>query len=118
MNVNIINLALPVANQEIEKILETYPDHPHQQAFASPELRQRLVAYVLSQIDCKYIVAKTEQSPQVDPETLFPSPEQQSHLEDAIHQGIHRLLQDRAIWVSHHIPQVEKPGKEPSHWFG
>jgi predicted Co/Zn/Cd cation transporter (cation efflux family) len=118
MNTSIINLALPAVKQAIAKILETYPDHPHQQAFANPELRQRLIAYVLSQTDCKYTTSRDGQSPQIDPETLFPSPEQQSHLEDSIHQGVHRLLQDKVNWVNHHIPQEEKPGKEPSHWFG
>ena len=118
MSTNIINLALPEVKQEVERVLETYPDHPHQQAFANPELRQRLIAYVLSQIDCKFTVSKDGQLPQIDPETLFPSLEQQSCLEDSIHQGIHRLLQNKANWVSHHIPQEEQPGKEPSHWFG
>ncbi len=36
--------------QQIETILATYPLYPHQAAFASPHLRQRLCAQVLTQL--------------------------------------------------------------------
>lgn len=116
MSTTINNLALPIVKQKIGKILETYPNHPHQQAFSNPELRQRLTAYVMSEIDCKFTVSEAGQQPQVSAETLFPSTEEQAHLEASIHQGIERLLQ-KGNWVEHSIS--EKETKEPnSHWFG
>jgi hypothetical protein len=36
--------------QQIETILSTYPSYPHQAAFASSHLRQRLCAHVLTQL--------------------------------------------------------------------
>jgi hypothetical protein len=118
MEKTVINITLPAVTQEIERVLATYPDHPHQQAFANPELRQRLLAYVLTQIDCKFTVAEQGETPQINPEILFPSAEDQLQIEDTIHQGIQRLLTDKDAWVSHHIPEPEQPGETPSHWFG
>ena len=48
MSKTIANLTLPVVVQEIEKVLGTYTDHPYQKAFSMPELRQKLIVYVLS----------------------------------------------------------------------
>jgi hypothetical protein len=44
----IVNLTLPAVIEQIEKIVDTYPYHPHQQAFLIPELRQKLIAHVLT----------------------------------------------------------------------
>jgi len=118
MKETVTNLATPVVKQEVAKVLETYPDHPHQKAFANPELRQQLIAYVLTQIDCKFTVAQTGQQPQVNYETLFPSTEEQSHLENSIRQGIERLVQEKGDWVDQHIPAPENPETKASHWFG
>ncbi|MEP0803815.1 hypothetical protein NDI37_06480 [Funiculus sociatus GB2-A5] len=48
MSKTIANLTLPVVVQEIEKVLGTYTAHPYQKAFSIPELRQKLIVYVLS----------------------------------------------------------------------
>lgn len=48
MSKTIANLTLPVVVQEIAKVLGIYTDHPYQKAFSIPELRQKLIVYVLS----------------------------------------------------------------------
>lgn len=118
MSKTVVNLTLPVINQEIEKVLDTYPDHPYQQAFANPDLRQRLIAYVLSQVDCKFTVTNGEE-PEISPETLFPSSSDQTHVKQIIQQGVERLITEEGDWVSQHIPEsAEDAEEDPSHWFG
>ena len=48
MSYELINLTLPVVLAEIENVLDDYPENPYQIAFSLPELRQRLVAHVLT----------------------------------------------------------------------
>ncbi len=118
MKETVANLAIPVVEQEVAKVLETYPDHPHQKAFANPELRQQLIAYVLTQIDCKFTAAPAGQPPQATYEALFPSTEEQSHLENSIHQGIEHLVQEKGDWIDQHIPSPQGSQDTVSHWFG
>lgn len=55
MSKSIVNLTIPWVVAEIEQVLETYPHHPYQQAFANPDLRQELIAYVLTRIHNVYV---------------------------------------------------------------
>lgn len=117
MNKKVVtDLSQPAVKQEISKVLATYPDHPHQQAFAAPEMHQQLLAYVLNSMPSEPAINQ-DQAPQVESETLF-SDAKVDHLEAVIHQGIHDLLQDKADWVEHHIPQQDNSGESASHWFG
>ncbi|GEM_PF-479958 len=50
MSFELINLTLPMVLQEIEDVLEEYPEHPYQSAFSIHEFRQQLIAHILSQI--------------------------------------------------------------------
>lgn len=118
MTKTIVNLTQPVVAGEIDRVLASYPDHPYQQAFAAPELRQRLIAYVLGQVNCKYIVSEPEEAPASSPETQFNSTEKIDQLDSWIHNGIQNLIQEEADWISHHIPPEENSGEAPSHWFG
>lgn len=117
---SVINLTQPAVKQEISKVLTTYPDHPHQQAFAVPQMRQQLLSFVLNSMPAEYTVVETEEeeeAPPVEMESFF-SGEEVEHLDAVIHQGIHHLLQDQADWVDRHIPQTEDSGRSASHWFG
>ncbi|CAA9559806.1 hypothetical protein AVDCRST_MAG81-552 [uncultured Synechococcales cyanobacterium] len=118
MKETVTNLATPIVKQEVATVLETYPDHPYQKAFANPELRQCLIAYVLSEVDCKFAASQDGEQPQVSYEMLFPSQEHQTHLKNAIHQGIEQLLKEKADWVEHHIPAKSSGGQTASQWFG
>lgn len=57
MSYELINLTLPLVVQEIEHILEEYPEHPYQSAFSIHEFRQKLIAQVLSQVPNQFAIA-------------------------------------------------------------
>lgn len=122
-NKAVVNLTQPAVQHEISKVLATYPDHPHQQAFAAPDLRQQLLAFVLNSMPAQYVVVDAAQKAEAteklggETEVSF-SEEEAKHLDAVIHQGIQSLLQDKADWVDRHIPQVQEPGQSASHWFG
>ena len=52
----LINLTLPLVITEIENVLEDYSQSPYQIAFSLPEMRQRLLAHVLTHIRNYYVV--------------------------------------------------------------
>lgn len=117
MTKTLVNLTHQALLCEIETILDGYPYHPHRQAFATPDLRQELIAYVLSRIPSSYSAVDEREVP-----TTYRFPggyvEQQLQLENLVHQGICCILQDKADWVTCHIPEPFQCGVEPSHWFG
>ncbi|MDZ8189648.1 MAG: hypothetical protein RMX96_33025 [Nostoc sp. ChiSLP02] len=122
----VVNLTQQSVVGEIESVLDTYPYHPYQQAFAIPDLRQELIAFVLSRIPCSYSVISDGQFPlaNIEQESLlnYQLPrkrlEQQLHLQNLIHQGICLIVQEKSDWITHHLCETVHPGCEPSHWFG
>ncbi|MEB3179084.1 MAG: hypothetical protein VKL59_08670 [Nostocaceae cyanobacterium] len=114
----VVNITQQSVIGEIESILDTYPYHPYQQAFAIPDLRQELIAYVLSRIPCLYSAVEREKVCTFNYKIPSGSIEQKVHLEHLIHQGIYSLIQEKADWISHHLAEKVQPGLEPSHWFG
>lgn len=113
----LVNLTHQAVIAKIETVLDSYPYHPHRQAFANPDLRQELIAYVLTRIPCTY-GALNEQSDSLL--TYNPNCYLDRHiqLESLVHQGICCILQEKADWVSSHIPEPIQCNFEPSHWFG
>lgn len=112
----IINLTLQVVIQEIENVFDDYFHHPARQAFAIPELRQKLIAYVLNRIRSRYIVIEDEQDVAISHK--FPcSQEQRLHIEAVIKSGIQHILQENSDWVSHHTPETVESGYFPCQWF-
>ncbi|MBD2459833.1 hypothetical protein H6G89_02140 [Oscillatoria sp. FACHB-1407] len=114
----IVNLALSVVVREIEDTLETYPYHPYQQAFSIPEVRQRLISYVLSRIPGHYAVIDDPEETAIDTACLYTCTEEKLHIESLIQHGIERILQEDSDWIEHHIPQTVTPGCAASNWFG
>jgi len=120
MLVGIANLKLPIVAEQIENVLDNYPHHPYQQAFATPHLRQKLLAYVLSQIPAVYRVVEDESSPEqsscLDRENCSASEHLQ--IEALVRRGIQHILRENAEWASRHIPEEVNLSDAPSHWFG
>ncbi|WP_066376224.1 MULTISPECIES: hypothetical protein [unclassified Anabaena] len=122
----VVNLTQQSVLGEIENVLDTYPYHPYQQAFALPDLRQELITFVLSRIPSFYSPVLEEQPTLQNCEQesqlihkLPRSPlEQQLHLQRLIHQGIYSIFQEKSEWISHHLCQSVVAACEPSHWFG
>lgn len=108
MSYELINLTLPVVIAEIDTILEDYPESPYQIAFSLPEMRQRLVAYVLTHIPNRYTV-RGEELRLKESKFLRPSPMQERlQMENLIHGGILHLLQENSEWVGSRLTQMEK----------
>lgn len=59
----VVNLTQQSIVGEIESVLNTYPSHPYQQAFAIPDLRQELITFVLNRIPSFYSIMSDEQIP-------------------------------------------------------
>lgn len=116
MSKTIANLTLLLITEEIEKVLETYPYHPYQQAFDIFDLRQKLIAYVLSRVSSTYTVIE-HREPIIDPKSVRCSLEQRLQIETLIHQGIQHILQQNSACDNHYSEEVD-PGYAPSHWFG
>ncbi|RCJ23293.1 hypothetical protein A6S26_01685 [Nostoc sp. ATCC 43529] len=122
----VVNLTQQSVIGEIESVLDTYPYHPYQQAFAIPDLRQELIAFVLNRIPSFYSVisdgniplAEAEQENLLNYQLPRKRLEQQLHLQNLIHQGICSIVQEKSDWISHHLCEIVQPGCEPSHWFG
>ena len=121
----VVNLTQQSIVGEIESILNTYPSHPYQQAFAIPDLRQELITFVLNRIPSFYSVMSDEQiSAEAEQGSLayYKLPrkplEQQLHLQNLIHQGICLIVQEKSDWISHRVCEIVQPACEPSHWFG
>lgn len=110
----VINLNEQLVVSEVEAVLDSYPHHPYQQAFAIPDLRQELVTYVLNHLPgAGMYVAKEREWYGRRSCTV-----RRLEIEKLLHQGIQAILRQRGDWISHHIPNVAEAGREPSHWFG
>ncbi|MCS7031579.1 MAG: late competence development ComFB family protein [Gloeomargarita sp. SKYG116] len=109
-----VNLNEQLIISEIEAVLDSYPHHPYQQAFAIPELRQELVVYVLNHLPQAGMYVTQDQLWQHRQSCTA----RRLEIEKLVHQGIQDIFQQRSDWISHHIPQVVEAGREPSHWFG
>jgi hypothetical protein len=122
----VVNLTQQSVLGEIESVLDTYPHNPYQQAFAIPDLRQELIAFVLSRIPCLDSTMSEAQFPLQNLETesfsyqkLPRSPlEQQLHVQNLIHQGIYSIIQEKSDWISNHLYETVEAACEPCHWFG
>lgn len=107
MSPELINLTLPVVIANIENVLEDYPEYPYQVAFSLPELRQRLLAHVLTHTPNCYTVAG-EKLTLKTPKFPYPSSMQERiQMENLIHGGILHILRENAEWVGSRITQIE-----------
>lgn len=118
MSQTIVNLTLPVVTEKIDRLLRTYPQQPHQEAFTSTDLRQKLTAYVLSRLPMVYVTMENTQACTLDSPVECYSHEQHVQIEQIIHQGVESLMAQRRTIVPRHGPALESPAAAPSTWFG
>ncbi len=96
MSFELINLTLPLVIQEIEDVLDEYPEHPYQSAFSIHEFRQKLIAHVLSQVPNQYEIAG-EQAPARRPRTRHSSlSAERMYLETVVRGSILHILRENA----------------------
>ncbi|MGA7936771.1 MAG: hypothetical protein WCA35_24660 [Kovacikia sp.] len=119
MTRTIVNLLTSVIAREAEEVLSTYSNHPYQQAFSIPDIRQELIAYVLSRAPGSYAVLDENNQLQLeDFPALQPSFSDKQAIRAWIHQGIHQIFDRYSESITKHIPEADDPRLEPSHWFG
>jgi len=96
MSHELINLTLPAVIQEIENALNEYPVHPYQSAFSIHELRQKLIAHILSQIPNPYVVEGVQEALK-KPKALYPfSLKERLYMVTVIHGSILYILRENA----------------------
>lgn len=101
MSYTIINVTSEFLIEEIEYILKSFFEYTYQVAMV-PELRQKLIVHVLSQITNSYAVIGDAQQPAKATDILDLPWEQQLHLESVIYDSILYFLQENAGWVNEH----------------
>ncbi|MEH2307531.1 hypothetical protein [Nostoc sp.] len=122
----VVNLTQQSVVGEIESVLNTYPYHPYQKAFAIPDLRQELIAFVLTRLpsfdgaisEGHISLAEAEQGSLAYYKLPRKPLEQQLHLQNLIHQGICLIVQEKSDWINDHVCEIVQPACEASHWFG
>ncbi|MCC5636377.1 hypothetical protein LC593_11000 [Nostoc sp. CHAB 5844] len=118
MTKTLVNLTISVVVKKLENILETYPHHPYQEVYANPDIRQILIAYILSRIPNQYITVDEEKPEFICSDSLLRSLERTLHIETIIHQGIEEVLREQIENFHRYIPEVVDPNLVASHWFG
>jgi hypothetical protein len=107
MSLELINLTLPVVLQEIEHILDEYPEYPYQAAFSIPELRQKLIAHILTHVPNRYMVEGDQELPRTS-KFHRPLPTlEKLQVELVVRASILHILRENADWLSLHLPKVK-----------
>lgn len=100
MPYQLINLTLPTVLQEIDDVLDEYPEHPYQSTFLIDEFRQKLIAYVFSYVPNHYTIAG-EPLPARSPSSRnFSALAERLHLGMVIRGGILHILRENADRLS------------------
>ena len=97
------NLTLPAVMQEIEDVLDEYPEHPYQSAFSLPELRQKLIDHIFKVPNRYEIEGEKELSsnPKVRHYSLLT---ERLWTEMVVRGSILHILRENAYWLSLHLP--------------
>ncbi|MBI4785315.1 MAG: hypothetical protein HY785_29005 [Oscillatoriophycideae cyanobacterium NC_groundwater_1537_Pr4_S-0.65um_50_18] len=98
---SVVNLTKLVVDAEIEQILDTCYHPPYRNIFATLELRQELVAYVLTRTRNVHITVEQGEESRLSVETMPYLTEAKLQIEEFIHHGIHEILQRYETLVSH-----------------
>lgn len=114
----LMNLTEHSILQEIERILELYPDYPYQQAFTHPDLRQTLLAWVLNRVPNIFIMIENAEEMIVHPDYAPYCRDQQSCVELVIREGIQEILRQNQAAIAHYLLAEEIPEQAASQWFG
>lgn len=114
MAYELVNLTLPIVIQEIDNVLNDYPEYPYQVAFSMPELRQRLIAQVLSQIPNYYEVKGVPEASNPSKVRHFSLLQEKLRLETVIRGSILHILRENAGWLSRNLSPVQGQSAQES----
>jgi len=89
----IINLTLLKVNEELENLLENSLDPTYRIVLNDPDLRQKLIVYVLNRIPNRHMAIEIEKVSLLTSQFLVLSTQESLKMEKLIHQGIYYLIQ-------------------------
>jgi hypothetical protein len=93
MDITIINMTFLKVNGELEKLsTHIYPTSTYQKILRNPQLRQKLLAFVLSRIPNHYVAFSTDKIISISPESLNGNHSQRQELKKLIQQGVVHLI--------------------------
>jgi hypothetical protein len=106
MSKGLINLTLPGINQVIEDVLDEYPTHPYQSAFSLPELRQKLITHILSQVTHHNIFGDAQESFSAAQVAHHSRLQARLQMEMLVRGSILHILRKNATWLSFHLSNI------------
>jgi len=101
MSQGLMNLTVTGINQTIEDVLDDYPVHPYQSAFSMPELRQKLVAHILSQVPQQLVEGL--QLASTSPVCHYSRLQVRLRLEMLVRGSILHILRENAAWLHRNL---------------
>lgn len=93
-----VDLGLQLVNEEIENALAVYGDELYSGLFAQPDVRQRLVDYVMAAIPEVYTQANPTANGSVPTKIPYHSLELRLRVETYAHWGIEYILHTQSDW--------------------
>jgi hypothetical protein len=114
----LVNLKIKVIEEEIENALEHYSGNLYKTAFSIPQLRQKLIFYVLRKVPGYCMVIEGNQKLLIKHQFSYRSLELRLQLENHIHQGIYQIIQEHKDWGMPSLYQEDKSKDEPYQEFG
>jgi hypothetical protein len=128
MTETVANLTLSAVMEQVEDFIRAHPEQAHQQTFSLPDLRQKLITYVMSQIKGNQVMVDN-QNTDLSPQKIHTT-EEQLQMEALICEGIERIAQEQANHEEikriaqkqadyfDQSSQTVQPAVTPSRWFG
>lgn len=104
----IINLTLLLVIQEVDEVLEDYPEYPYKIACSIHELRSAIILHVLSQIPNYYTLLEDSQELPLEPKFLYSSKQERIHVQNLIRQRIAEIFQENTDSISEYLPKNRK----------
>ncbi|HEY9651728.1 MAG TPA: late competence development ComFB family protein [Coleofasciculaceae cyanobacterium] len=95
MSTTIVNLTLLKLSEELENILAIYSEHTYQRTLNNPDLRTKLVAYVLNRMPNRYITVEEEELSLISSQSILFSTHESLKMEKLIHQGVYDLSEKK-----------------------
>ena len=105
MSQGLMDLTLTGVNQTIEDVLNEYPAHPYQSAFSMPELRQKLIAHILSQVSHRPAIDAVQETIAA-PAHRYARLQARLRMEMLVRGSILHILRENAAWLSRHLPNA------------
>jgi hypothetical protein len=104
----IVNVTLLKVIEELENILESDLDQSDQKALTDPELRQKLISFVLNRMPNRYLTIESEKVASITSRFVVFTTQEKLKIENLIHQGISHLLpRDKKYNFPHPYKDIE-----------